>query len=51
MLQRFTGVEGPNLVVEALEMQPVVAGESNLAAILSDAVVLEAWASGEAIME
>ena len=51
MLQRFSNPDGRRFVIEALEVQPVIAGYPQLAEALYDVSEIEDWEPGSIIME
>ena len=51
MLQRFKGSEGRRLLAEALEMQPLIGGRSELAEWIAESSRLESWAPGNPVIE
>ena len=49
MLERFTGAEARRFIIEALEFQPLIAGDHQLAATLCDLSVIEGLEPGSII--
>lgn len=51
MLERFTGAEGRRFIIEALEFQPLIAGDHQLAATLCDLSLIEGLEPGSIITQ
>ena len=51
MLQRFTGPDGPRFVTQALEIQPIIGANPELATKLRDSCSIEGWEPGTVIMQ
>ena len=51
MIQRFSGQDGRSLLVEALEIQPIINGDAALAGAISGRVEVKAFEPGSGIME
>ena len=51
MLQRFTGPDGPRFVMQALEIQPIIGANPELATKLRDSCSIERWEPGAVIMQ
>ena len=50
MLQRFVGEDRKRFVIEALESQPVIGGQVDLACIVCRASTIHSWEPGEILI-
>lgn len=50
MLQRFVGEDRRRFVIEALEAQPVIGGQADLAGVVCGASSIHSWEPGEILM-